>query len=130
MSERDDELPGRVVVVTFAPPQLLASFEREIGLPFPVYGDPGRAAYEAFGLGRASVARVWLDPRVWRSYAKLLGRGRRLHRLREDSLQLGGDVVLDAEGRVRWMYRSRGPEDRPSVDELVAALGLPETAVG
>jgi len=130
VSKRHDELGGRVVVVTFAPPALLAAFEREMGLPFPVYGDPDRAAYEAFGLNRASVARVWLDPRVWRSYAKLLSRGRRMHRVREDSLQLGGDVVLDADGRVRWTYRSRGPEDRPSVDELIAALGLPETAVG
>ena len=130
MSERHDELPGRVAVETFAPPALLAAFEREMDLQFPIYGDPGRAAYEAFGLGRGSVARVWLDPRVWRSYAKLVGRGRRMHAVREDTLQLGGDVVLDAEGRVRWTYRSRGPEDRPSVDELIAALGLPEPALG
>ena len=34
----------------------------------------------------------------------------------------GGDVVLDAAGRLAWIYRGAGPEDRPSVDLLVSAV--------
>jgi hypothetical protein len=109
--------------VTFAEVRLLRGFERKMKLPYPIYGDPDRATYRALGFGRASARRVWLDPRVWRRYAALLRRGRRPDGPAEqDTLQLGGDAVLDARGRLAWVYRSSGPEDRPSVDELVAAV--------
>jgi len=35
--------------------------------------------------------------------------------------QFGGDALLDAGGRVAWVYRSRGPEDRPTIDQIAAA---------
>ena len=122
MSGRGAELTGQVIVISFAIPELLAAYERELGLDLPLYSDPDRALYEAIGFGRASVARAWLDPRVWARYATLLARGRRLHRPEQDTLQLGGDAVFDAEARLVWVYASRGPEDRPSVDEVIAAL--------
>ncbi len=110
-------------MVTFAPAPLLAAFERELGLPVRYYGDPERLAYAALGFGRGSTARVWLDPRVWRRYAGLIARGRRPRAPGEgeDTLQLGGDVLADAGGRIEWVYRSTGPEDRPSLAEIVRA---------
>ncbi|MDQ6750114.1 MAG: hypothetical protein M3Z33_05095 [Actinomycetota bacterium] len=122
MSHSSRELGARTICITFAPPSLLAAFEREMGLEIPLYGDPHRAVYTVFGFERGSVARVWLDPRVWRRYAKLLARGRRFRRVQQDTLQLGGDAVFDSEGRLRWIYRSAGPEDRPTVAELIAAI--------
>jgi hypothetical protein len=111
-----------VLVISFARPGLLASYERELGLDLPLYSDPDRGLYRELGFGRASVARAWLHPRVWVRYAGLLARGRRLRRPEQDTLQLGGDAVFDADTRLRWLYSSRGPEDRPSVDELIDAL--------
>ncbi len=108
--------------MSFAPAGLLDAYRRELGVDVELYSDPDRAAYGAFGFGRTSVARAWLHPRVWARYAQLLARGRRPRRPGEDTLQLGGDVVTGADGRVRWVYRSAGPEDRPSLGELVAAL--------
>ncbi len=123
VAEHQDEIGARVVCVTFAEPRALRGFERKMKLPYPVYGDPDRATYRALGFGRASARRVWLDPRVWRRYAALLVRGRRPDGpAGQDTLQLGGDAVLDARGRLTWAHRSRGPEDRPSVDQLVAVL--------
>ena len=100
---------------------MLALFEREVGLGYAYYGDPDRAAYEALGFARGSRARVWLDPRVWRRYAELLARGRRPRAPGEDTLQLGGDVLAGADGRIEWVYRSTGPEDRPSPAAILAA---------
>ncbi len=109
--------------MTFAEPDQLGGFERKMELPYRVYGDPERAAYRAFGFERASVARVWLDPRVWARYAAILAGGRRPEpsSAKQDALQLGGDAVLDRTGLMRWIHRSRGPADRPAVDDLVAA---------
>ncbi len=101
---------------------MLGAFERKLELPYPVWGDPGRATYRALGFERASWRRVWLDPRVWVRYATLLARGRRTERSGQDELQLGGDVVLDAAGRLAWIYRGAGPEDRPAVERLVRAV--------
>ena len=121
VAERRGELDGRLAVVTFAGPPMLALFERELGLPFAYYGDPERRAYAAFGFGRASKARVWLDARVWALYGRLLARGRRPRRPQGDTEQLGGDVLVDTAGRIEWIYRSAGPDDRPSVDQILSA---------
>lgn len=124
MAERRDEIDARVACITFAEPGWLSGFERKMRLPYPIYGDPERSTYEAFGFERGSAARVWLDPRVWWRYVTLMARGRRLPASQrgQDTLQLGGDALLDAAGRLRWIHRSRGPADRPSVDELVSAV--------
>lgn len=115
-------LPGRVIGVAFAPPASVATFERGLGLDVPILCDPERVAYHVFGFGRVAWARAILHPGYLVRLARALRRGRRFSRVREDPSQLGGDVVLDAEGRVRWVYRSRWPADRPSVDDVRAAL--------
>ncbi len=38
------------------------------------------------------------------------------------TLQLGGDFVVRQDGRIAYAFRSDGPDDRPPVDELVAAV--------
>ena len=47
---------------------------------------------------------------------------RRMRRVHEDTLQLGGDAVVDADGRLAWVYLSRGPEDRPAFEVVQDAL--------
>ena len=112
-----------MVVVGFATPASLSAYQHRQGLDkLLVLSDPDRRAYRAFGLDRGSVARVWLDPRVWRRYAELIRRGQRIERSSEDTLQLGGDVLIDADGRTRWIYRSSGPEDRPSIEAIRAGI--------
>lgn len=120
--EHRDRLAARVVVVSFARPASLAAYRDRFGLgDVLLLSDPERLAYAAFGFDRGSVARVWLDPRVWLRYAGLLARGRRLEATDDDTLQLGGDVLVAPDGRVRWIYRSTGPEDRPTPAALLRA---------
>jgi hypothetical protein len=128
VAEHRDVLPGRIIVISFTAPQMLGRFEDELRLGLEMFADPERAAYDALGFGRGSVGRVWLHPRVWMRYARLLAGGARFRGAQGDTLQLGGDAVLDAEGRLAWIHRSTGPEDRPSVTrlrlELLSAAGL------
>jgi hypothetical protein len=120
MSRHREQLAGRLACITFAEPPLLHAFQHDLALDIPLYGDPSRVVYRAFGFGRGSVRRVWLDPRVWTRYVELLAHGQRPGRSGQDTLQLGGDAVLDQNGRLQWIHRGAGPDDRPSV-ELVAA---------
>ncbi|MGI9185142.1 MAG: AhpC/TSA family protein [Solirubrobacteraceae bacterium] len=118
-----DQLRVRVVVVAFASRESLAGYQHRQGLDqIQVLTDPDRRAYQAFGLGRGTLLRVWLDPRVWARYVQLILRGHRPEPAHEDTLQLGGDALIGADGRLAWIYRSRGPEDRPSLARIQAAL--------
>ena len=125
MGERLAELgQARVALVTFTRQRNLRGFRALLRLPYPVLADEDRAAYRAFGLGRAPWWRVWGVTTLAR-YAGLLLRGRRLRRPTEDIRQLGGDFVVGPDGRLVYVHRSKGPADRPSVDELIAAVHGP-----
>lgn len=111
------------MIVAFAKPESLAGYQHRQRLDhLLVLSDPDRRAYKAFELGRGSIFRVWLDPRVWARYLQLVLKGRRPEAAHEDTLQLGGDALVDRDGQIAWIYRSRGPEDRPSVAEIRSAL--------
>jgi peroxiredoxin len=122
-SEEFRQLGAEVLVVTQARPPVLAMFLRDYPLPFPLVGDPERAAYRAFGLERTSWGRI-MRPGIAFRFLRLLCRGWRPRRPRqgEDVLQLGGDFVLDGQGRLVYAYRSAEPTDRPSVAELLRAV--------
>ena len=121
MRDRLGELPGcEVALVTFTAPRNLRGYRSRLGLPFAVLADEDRRTYRAYGLGRGPWWRVW-GPATLRAYARLLRRGGRVARPTEDTLQLGGDFVVDAAGRLAYVHRSTGPADRPPVDDLVAA---------
>lgn len=110
-----------IVLVTFTPARNLRGYRGRLRLPYPVVTDETRQAYGAYGLGRGPWWRVW-GLQTLREYRRLSRRGVRLQRPREDTLQLGGDFVVDRGGRLAYAYPSRGPSDRPPVDELVAAV--------
>ena len=121
-----------VVVVTFTDPTALAEHASWFPEHTEVLADPDRRAYQAYGLGRGSRRRVW----GWRAARRYLAIGRnsgwgRLGRLRglagsgEDTLQLGGDMVVGPDGTLWWGYWSEGPDDRPTAAQVAAATHAP-----
>ena len=111
-----------VVLITFTDPAQLIDYQSINDLPFTILVDHDRHTYTAFGLGRGSVRRVW-GWRAFRRYVEIIGnRGLAgVGRPTEDTLQLGGDFVIGPDGVLAWGYWGEGPDDRPSVDELIAA---------
>jgi hypothetical protein len=120
--DRLDELgDAEVALVLFTRQRNLRGYRSRVGLPYTVVASEDRSAYRAYGLGRGPVWRVY-GLRVLRRYGELLRRGRRLERPREDTLQLGGDFVVGRDGRLVYVFRSSGPDDRPPVDDLVESV--------
>lgn len=103
-------------------PESLVRYLAERQLPFPLFADPDRTTYAAFGLGRTTWGRLMRPGVIW-GYLKFIARGWKVKRIPEgeDALQLGGDFILDADRRLAWAYRSKDPLDRPSVDDLLRA---------
>jgi hypothetical protein len=111
---------AEVVLVLFTRQRNLHGYRNRNRIGYTVVTSEDRAAYRAYGLGRASVWRAY-GWRTLKRYAELLRRGRRFERPTEDTLQLGGDFVVAPDGTLAYEFRSSGPDDRPSVDELIAA---------
>ena len=96
------------------------------GVTYPVLGDPGKTAYRALGLGRAG----WLGLLVRPFLEDPAGAVRNLREAdlaasanpRSDVKQLGGAVIVDRGGVVRWLHRSRTATDVPPNAALLAAL--------
>ena len=122
MRDRQDELgDSEIVVVTFANPRVLAGYRKRFADLFTVVSDEDRLTYRALGFGRGSFWRIW----GWKSakkYVELLRKGHKLEKTTADTRQLGGNAVVDRDGRLAWIYAGAGPDDRPTVDELVDAV--------
>lgn len=112
-----------VVLITFTSPALAVRYSERLELPFPVLMDEDRTVYHSYGLGRGSLTRVW----GWRALKRYLEIFRRegmsgLRMPTEDTLQLGGDFVIAPDGTLIYQFQGQGPDDRPSIDELVLAV--------
>ncbi|MBI3968705.1 MAG: redoxin domain-containing protein [Chloroflexi bacterium] len=114
-----------VIAVSFEPPEQIRAYRAVVPLPFAVYSDPQRRAYRAFGLTRPRARQLYTARTIWAYVAGFL-RGHLPRRPQGDVRQLGGDFILDADGRLVYAYASRDPGDRPAVRALLAVLaGLP-----
>lgn len=99
---------------------------RLLKLDFACYGDPQHAAYRAFGLGRTGVFGLTLAPFLRDPVGGLRNLAQADLRAsaspRSDVFRLGGALVADRDGVVRFLHRSRTTTDLAPTDALLAAL--------
>ena len=121
--EEIKQLGGEVLVVSFTPPNKVAAHIAKYPQPFPVVSDPTRAGYQTFALGKTSPGALLRLGIVWH-YLRLIFRGWIPNRPDPDAdlWQLGGDFILDRDGRLRYAHPSKDPSDRPDRAKLLDAL--------
>ena len=103
-----------------------AEVAREESVEIPVLGDPGKASYRTIGLGRAGWWGLLAQPMI----ENLLEAFDNLRRAslrwsaspRSDVRQLGGVMIVDRAGTIRYLHRSSSVTDVPPTAELLAAL--------
>lgn len=122
VSERIDEFPENtnLVLAMFSAPGNLDSYAEPSG--FTILIDQERNAYSDYGLGRGSIPTIY-GLNTIRGYLGLFARRglRDVRRPSEDTLQLGGDFVIDPKGVLRYGHWATGPNDRPDINELLQA---------
>lgn len=109
-----------LVIVTFTEPENLRSYQKRHKLTSTSFIlDPGRSAYRAFGLERGAVTRIW-GLRAAKRYLEIFRDDgfSRPGRPTEDTLQLGGDFIIDPEGTLIYGFWGEGPDDRPSAESI------------
>ncbi len=112
-----------MLVVAFDAAGRVREYRRRHSLPFTCLADERRAAYRAYGFGRASWLSM-LTPRTLAPYIRhaFMTRGLPGGDRGQDKQQMGGDVVIDPAGRIALFNPSHEPADRPTVDALLAAI--------
>ena len=110
-----------IAVVTFSAHGDLGAHRSHLDLPFPLLADPDRDLYLRFDLGRGALHQIW-RPATLKLYAQLVARGHRLRKPTSDTRQLGGDFVIGSDGRLAAGFWPVAPDDRPTVNELLAAV--------
>ena len=112
-----------MLAVSFDAAGRVHEYCRRDALPFACLVDEAREVYRAYGFGRASWLRM-LTPRTLAPYIRhaFMTRGLPGGSAGRDKQQMGGDVVVDPSGRIALVRPSHDPADRPTVDELVAAI--------
>lgn len=113
-----------MLLVSFGREEWARAWLAETGVPFPLLLDRERNVYRAYELEHSAV-RTW-NLRTLRYYLHRWLAGRMLRGIQGDPHQMGGDFVIDANGIVRFAYRSREPTDRPSVDTILAHVPTTE----
>lgn len=122
MREVEAELAARgvaVAVVSFDRGPLVDAYVRETGLEWPVLVDRERVLYRGYGMERGRAWDLYGPPAI-ACYFKLFAKGRWLKRPGEDVTQLGGDVLIGPDGRLRLVRVGKGPADRPAVASILA----------
>lgn len=100
--------------------------ERDLALPAEIFArtrflaDPARAVYQAYGLGRNAVWRVY-GPQILWQYARWGAQGKPI-RLNDDALQRGGNFVVARDGLLTLAHTGRDQSDRPPPAAIIAAL--------
>lgn len=112
---------ARLAAVTFASVEELPAHRVHLELPFPMLADPERETYRQFDLGRGALRDIW-SVGTMTMYARLLRQGRKLRRPTQDTRQLGGDFVIDPQGRLATGFWPASPDDRPTIDSLIEAV--------
>lgn len=115
-----EDLDIHIVVVTFEAESMARGYADEMAVPWPLLIDETREVYRAYGMLAGDVWNVW-GPSAWWAYLKEFARGRLPRKPHADVMQLGGDVLIDPAGIVRFHHIGKGPADRPSVRTLVRA---------
>jgi hypothetical protein len=132
---------AELLVVSFAPRQQLSDWlpffekhfleryfrEQQLQPPDNYFSrtrfvsDPRLQAYQAYGLGRHSPWKAY-GPKIVRQYLRFIAQGKPLRMPNGDTLQKGGDFVVNRQGRLTLSHIGLDQSERPKVSDVLAAL--------
>ena len=120
--EELDRLEVQTLVVTFEGREAAREYLDETGLVWPLLVDTDRRLYRAYHMQKARLRHLWGFATI-RAYGREALRGRFPRIPRADSVQQGGNVLIDPAGLVRYHHVGSGPADRPTVATVLVARG-------
>ena len=121
IEDRLKELGVATVVISFDHTAMAEAYVQQTHLRWPLLFDENRTLYRAYGMESAGWWAIYGPQSVWQ-YLKLIFSGRIPRRPGRDWRQVGGDVLVDPQGIVRFHFVSQTPHDRPETTELLRVI--------
>ena len=109
-----------VLLISFGKPEEAKVWLEEICPSFQLLLDSKRRVYHAYNLESSFMASWNMKTLLY--YVRALLSGRKWRGIKGSSTQLGGDFVINQDGRFLLVYRGKHATDRPQVSELLDAL--------
>jgi peroxiredoxin len=117
---RFKEKNAQLAVIGSGDPAHFKEFREKTGYDSLLFSDPSLAAFSLLGFARGITGMMSI-----RSVFNAVSAFRQGHRqgsVQGSTLQLGGAIVIDVSGAVRYYFASAKAGDHPAVDELIRAL--------
>ena len=110
-----------LAVIGSGDPEYVSEFRKTTGYEGLLFSDPSLAVFSFLGFSKRLLGLMGI-----RSVFKAVSALRQGHRqgpIQGSALQLGGAVVIDVSGVVRYFFSSRTAGDHPHIDDLIKAAG-------
>ncbi len=111
---------ARVAVIGNGQPRFIEDFRRTTQFDGDLYTDPSREAYRACGFAHG--VRTTFNVKSATQMVRSLRAGHRQGLTRGDPWQQGGALVVDTQGDLLTVQRSRHAGDHASIGALIAAI--------
>lgn len=124
MSSRESEFTAKgaaIAAIGMGMPEMAADFRDKQRVRFPLLVDRTKQTYRALEMKRGNLWDV-LGPKNWIRFAKGVATGHGVDTPKQDALQMGGVIVAEPGGQVRYVFRASAAADTPPVDEVLAAV--------
>lgn len=116
-----DELNTRVIIISFSTLPAIQEWLEQTCSNFTVLLDCERKVYKAYKLEN-SFWRAYHPKTLWFYTKVILSGGKMLDSHGDDTSQIGGDFIIDENGKFSFIYPSKNSSDRPPIEDLVGVL--------
>lgn len=116
-----DDLGAAMQIIGNGQPTFVDGFRKKSGYDGPIYADPGRRTYRALGF-RRGIRTAALNLDTVKSAVTAYGEGFRQTRTAGDPWQLGGVLVVTADGEIVYEYASEFAGDHPRAGAILDAV--------
>jgi AhpC/TSA antioxidant enzyme len=113
---------GRLVLIGQLSPRHAAHFRRRQRIDVPVLADEERASYKAAGAKMATMGELLGPSVVAKGLLTTARTGRMQTRTIGHPAQLGGAMVIAADGRVVWSHMAQDASDNGQPEEILEAV--------
>jgi peroxiredoxin len=120
--ERFEAAGGRLVLIGQLTPRHAAHFRRRQGIELPVLADEERASYKAAGAKTATMGELLGPSVVAKGFLTTARTGRMQTKTVGHPAQLGGAMVITADGRVVWSHMSQDASDNAEPEDILEAV--------
>lgn len=115
------EAGAELVIVGSGNPSMAGFFAEDYHVTTPLFTDPSREVYRAFGAKRPTWAALF-NPRLYWNALQVHRRGHRMGKVQGDLAQLGGVFIILPGGDMPFAYRSEVAGDLPSIARVLDEL--------